>query len=145
MGEFVTITATSRYIYVSRADGTLLGRNLTVEDAIESAVNAGPGAYDIVYPSRRVVVSKVYGTLPASPAPTVPTALTLEEVTAGYASLSWTDDGTGTGWILCQLTAVSIQSGIAGDEPQEYLRIEQDSHGMYSSKPATGASKSAPI
>ena len=48
-------------------------------------------------------------------------------------------------WILDQLTTVSIQSGIAGDESQEDVRVEQDSHGTYSSKPGIGASKSAPI
>ena len=70
MGEFVTITATSRYIYVSRADGSLVSKHLTVEDAIEAAVNAGLGEYRIPYPDRKVVVSKVYGTLPTAPAPT---------------------------------------------------------------------------
>lgn len=100
MAGAVTITSTSRYIYVSRADGSLLSRHLTVEDAIEAAVNAGLGEYRIQYPDRKVVVSKVYGTLPSSPAPAAPTALTLEEVTAGYASLSWTDDGNGTSWTV---------------------------------------------
>ena len=100
MADVVKITAPDRYLRVLRADGSLLSRNLIVEDAIEAAVNAGPGAYDIVYPNRRVVVSKVYGTLPASPAPAAPTALTLEDVTAGYVSLSWTDDGNGTSWTV---------------------------------------------
>lgn len=97
MADTVTITATSRYLYVSRADGSLLSRHLTVEDAIEAAVNAGAGEYRITYPDRTV---KVYGTVPATPAPAAPTELVLDEVTAGFVTLSWTDDGTGTNWTV---------------------------------------------
>lgn len=38
-------------------------------------------------------VSKVYGTLPAADVPATPAALTAEDVTGGYVSLSWTGTG----------------------------------------------------
>lgn len=93
----VSITAPDRYVRLLRADGSQVSRHLTVEDAIEGAVNTGPGDYRITYPDRIV---KVYGVLPSTPAPAAPTDLTTEEVTAGYVSLSWTDDGNGTSWTV---------------------------------------------
>jgi hypothetical protein len=111
VADRINITAPERYLRVLRADGSQLSRHLTVEDAIESAANAPPGEYRIVYPDRIV---KAYGVLPSTPVPAAPTDLVVIESTAGYVSLTWSDDGNGTSWTMYRdgtpIGSVSSQS-----------------------------------
>jgi hypothetical protein len=111
VADRISITAPERYLRVLRADDSQLSRHLTIEEAIESAANAPPGEYRIVYPDRIV---KAYGVLPSTPAPAAPTELTVEEFTAGYVTLSWGDDGNGTSWTVYRdgtpIGSVSSQS-----------------------------------
>lgn len=97
----VSIVASSRYIQVLREDGSQLSRHVTIEDAIESAVNAGPGRYRIVYPERSIEVSKAYGTLPGSGAPpAAPVEVFLSDSTAAYVGLAWDDPGDVLVWTV---------------------------------------------